>query len=174
MLKRIMVLAVAAVGVMAVPAAAQQYPPNVNSVTISDTTPCPGDAVTISGTVTATDFEPGSTVVVTLDGGTQLGTPTVGADGTFSLGVTIPADLEGEHTIQATGTGSGVTLTASFEVNSCEATTTTAVAAPGGSLPRTGSSDSTMTLVRVGLALAAVGGVLLAVAAKRRRRAAIA
>ncbi|MGH9213812.1 MAG: hypothetical protein ACRD2C_24535 [Acidimicrobiales bacterium] len=171
MLKRIAVFAVAAIGLTAAPAAAQQYPPDVNSVTVSDTTPCPGDVVTVSGTVAGEGFEEGTTVVVTLDGATQLGTPSVGADGTFSLDVTIPADLTGEHTIVATGTGSDVSLSATFEVGDCDATTTTVAA--GGSLPRTGS-NSTMPLVRAGLALAAVGGVLLAIAAKRRRRAALA
>jgi LPXTG-motif cell wall-anchored protein len=39
----------------------------------------------------------------------------------------------------------------------------------GGDLPNTGS-DTTMTLVRVGVALAALGGLLLAISTKRRRR----
>lgn len=39
-----------------------------------------------------------------------------------------------------------------------------------GQLPRTG--DDTMPLVRLGLGLAAVGGVITAIAAERRRRAA--
>lgn len=170
MLKRIAVLAVAAVGLTAAPAAAQQYPPNEISVSVSDTTPCPGDVVTASGTFRGENFEPGLPVVVTLDGSTELGTPVAGDDGTFSLEITIPADLTGSHTITATGTannGEPVTGNADFTVGDCDVTTTTA---PGGALPRTGS-NSTMPLVRAGVALAALGGVLLAFAAKRRRRA---
>jgi uncharacterized surface anchored protein len=170
MLKRIAVLAVAAVGFMAVPAAAQQYPPETKTIAASDTTPCPGGPTTITGE----GFDAGSTVTVTLDGTTPLGTPTAGDDGTVSLEVTIPTTTAtGQHTIEATGTGISAAITATLNVVSCEEAPTTTVVTPGGSLPSTGS-NSTMTLVRFGLALAAIGGVLLAVAAKRRRRAVIA
>lgn len=173
MLKRIAVFAVAAVGLTAAPVAAQQYPPDEITVAASDTTPCPGDAVTLTGTVTGQNFPPGSTVVLTQDGTTELGTVTSDGDGDFSLEITIPVDATGTHTITATSTGlegRTVTFDTSFEVVDCDVTTTTV---PGGALPETGS-NSTMPLVRAGVALAALGGVLLAVAAKRRRRHALA
>lgn len=174
MLKRMAVLAAALVGLAAVPAAAQQYPPDENLVTVSDTTPCPGGAVTI----TAKTFTPGSTVDVRLDGA-PLATPTADAEGVVTVEATVPQTTTvGSHTITASGPGSDnapMDLTATIDVVSCDqGTTTTTVAAGGGGggdLPRTGS-DTTMTLVRVGLGLAALGGVLLAVATKRRRRAA--
>jgi hypothetical protein len=170
MLKRIVVFAVAAIALAAAPAAAQQYPPTQKSITASDTTPCPGGATTITGQ----GFEAGTAVTLTLDGSTSLGNPTAGADGAFSIGVTIPSSTAtGSHTVTATGTGADTaSVTATLNVVSCEETTTTTIV-PGVSLPRTGSS-STMPLVRAGLALTALGGVLLAIAAKRRRRAAIA
>jgi hypothetical protein len=169
MLKRIAIFAVAAIGLTAAPVAAQQYPPEEKTIAASDTTPCPGGATTITGE----GFDAGSTVQLTLDGTTSLGSATVGDDGTFSVEVTIPeTTATGEHTVSATGTGIDAAITATLEVVSCEApaTTTTVV---GGALPRTGS-NSTMPLVRAGLALTAIGGVLLAVAAKRRRRTAVA
>jgi LPXTG-motif cell wall-anchored protein len=175
MLKRMAVLAAALVGLAglaASPAAAQQYPPEENLITVSDTTPCPGGAVSI----TAKTFTPGSTVDVKLDG-TALATATADGAGVITLDATVPeTTTNGSHTITATGPGSDnapLDLTATIDVTSCEQTTTTTVAAGGGggNLPRTGS-DSTMNLVRVGLGLAALGGVLLAVATKRRRRSA--
>lgn len=169
MLKRIAVLAVVAIGLAAGPAAAQQYPPEERTISASDTTPCPGGATTITGT----GFEPGTVVTLTLDDTTSLGTPTAGEDGTISIEVVIPTTTAtGTHTIKATGTGIDAAITATINVVACEEAPTTTVAA-GGDLPRTGS-NSTMTMVRTGLALAAIGGVLLAVAAKRRRRAAMA
>jgi LPXTG-motif cell wall-anchored protein len=179
MLKRMAVLAVALIGLMAAPAAAQQYPPGDNLVTVSDTTPCPGGPVTI----TAQTFAAGSTVEIALDG-TPIASATAGDDGTVSVDVVVPETTQlGAHTITATGPGEDqapMELTASIDVVACDtqAPTTTAPATGGGAgggggddLPRTGS-DTTMTLVRIGLALAALGGVLLAVATKRRRRAA--
>ena len=169
MLKRIAVLVVAAIGLTAGPAAAQQYPPDTNLVTVSDTTPCPGGPAT----VTAQTFTAGSGVSVTLDG-TEVATPTAGTDGKISVDLTIPTTTAtGQHVVAASGTGStGEPMELKVDINvvSCNQAHAT-TAAPSGTLPRTGS-DSTMTMVRVGLALAAFGGVLLAVAAKRRRRAA--
>jgi LPXTG-motif cell wall-anchored protein len=177
MVKRMLVLAVALVGLMATPAMAQQYPPGENLITVSDTAPCPGDAVLVS----AKTFQAGAAVTVKL-GDTVVGTPAAGANGVVELGISIPAgQAQGAVAVTATGPGAGgeVALTASVDVTACNespATTTPASggggAGGGGDLPRTGS-DGTMTLVRVGVALAALGGVLLAIASKRRRRPAV-
>lgn len=169
MLKRTAILVGAAIALTAAPAAAQQYPPETKTIAASDTTPCPGGATTITGE----GFEPSSTVTLTLDDTIELGTPTADDEGKISLDVTIPeTTATGQHTVKATGAGIDAAITASLNVVSCDAVPPTTAPAGGGDLPRTGS-DSTMTMVRVGLALAAVGGVLLAVAAKRRRRAAV-
>src|SRR5687768_7149333 len=49
MVKRLFVATAVAVVLMAAPAAAQQYPPAVNSLTVSDTTPTPGQTITAQG-----------------------------------------------------------------------------------------------------------------------------
>jgi LPXTG-motif cell wall-anchored protein len=173
MLKRIAVLALAAVGVglAAAPAGAQQYPPEDNLLTVSDTTPCPGGEATVTGQ----NFVAGTPVTISLDD-QVVGTPTAGEDQTVSLTVTIPeTTAEGEHLVTAVGQGieeADLHLTVTIDVVSCD-TPTPSPAAPGGGgdLPRTGS-DSTMNLVRIGLGLAALGGVLLALAYRKRRHAA--
>jgi LPXTG-motif cell wall-anchored protein len=175
MVKRIAVLAVALVALMAAPAMAQQYPPSENLITVSDSTPCPGQAVTVA----AQTFAAGGAVTVKL-GEAVVGTPTADASGKVSLRVTVPAgQAQGAVTVTATGPGTDdapqLTVTASVDVVACnEAPPATVPGGGGGSggspgLPKTGS-DNTMTLVRVGVALAAVGGLLLAVSTKRRKR----
>src|SRR4029453_13957407 len=96
---------------------AQQYPPNENLITASDTTPCPGQDVT----VTAQTFTPGSAVTVKL-GDTTVGTPTADANGKGSLGVTIPAgQARGAVQFPATGPGNDASLTvnAAVEIVAC-------------------------------------------------------
>jgi trimeric autotransporter adhesin len=180
MLKRIAVIAGAVVALAAAPATAEGYPPGDNLITVSDTTPCPGDTVT----VTAQTFIPGSPVEVSFDT-THLGSPVANADGVVTLEATIPEGTPlGEHIFTALGSGieeADLHLTANVEVVSCDVAPTTSVATGGGAagggdsggggLAFTGS-NATTTLLRVGLALAAMGGVLLAVATKRRRSAA--
>ncbi len=82
MVKRLIALGVLAVLAMAAPAAAQQYPPAVNSLTVSDTTPCPGQTITIEGRT----FAPGSTATVVLTSGpVTLGSATADAAGVIAL-----------------------------------------------------------------------------------------
>lgn len=173
MLKRFAVLALAIVGVgsglAATPAGAQQYPPEDNLLTVSDTTPCPGGTATVTGA----NFIPGTQVTISLDD-QVVGTPTADANNTVTLEVTIPETTSlGEHLITAIGGGieeADLHLTVTIDVVDCDAAPPSTVApGGGGSLPTTGS-NTTMNLVRIGLALAAVGGVLLAVAYRKRRR----
>lgn len=176
MLKRSAVLALAVVGVAiglaATPAGAQQYPPEDNLLTVSDTTPCPGGQATVTGR----NFIPGTPVTISLDD-QVVGTPTADDANTVTLEVTIPETTsEGEHLITAIGQGieeADLHLTVTIDVVPCDAAppSTSPVAGGGSNLPRTGS-DSTMNLVRIGLGLAAAGGVLLAVAYRKRRRSA--
>lgn len=178
-MKRLVVLAVAAtVGFAASPAAAD-YPPGDDGIEVSDATPCPGQTFTI----TAGDFEPGSEVTVTLLPDAVLGTPEVAPDGSVTLDVTLSAaQAVGEPaTIEVEGFGEDpneegeiLILSADVDVVACDeptpTTTPPTTATPGGNLPDTGSSDSTMTMLKVGGGLAAAGGVLIALAATRRRR----
>jgi LPXTG-motif cell wall-anchored protein len=166
MVKRLIALGVLAVVAMAAPAAAQQYPPAVNSLTVSDTTPCPGQIVTIEGRT----FAPGSTATVVLESGpVTLGSATADALGVITLQGTIPVDTPlGSHRLVATGTApNGQTLSLSLAIQmaaaNCGGTSTAS-----GTLPRTGD-DTSIPLAKIGLGLAAVGGVITALAAKRRK-----
>ncbi len=165
MLKRLIALGGMAVLAMAVPAAAQQYPPGVNSLTCSDTTPTPGQTITIEGRT----FAAGGTVTVTFGSApVTLGSPTADEAGAFALQATIPADTPlGAHTITATGPApNGQTLTLSLVCRVVPAEGGGAAAA--GNLPRTGS-DTSIPLAKIGLGLLALGGVVYAIASKRRK-----
>jgi hypothetical protein len=166
MVKRMVAAAAVALGLLAVPAGAQQYPPAVNSLTVSDTTPTPGQTIDI----TAQTFVGGSSVTVTLNPETVLlGTATSDPSGVARLAGTIPASTPlGAHTIVAQGTASDdtpLTLTVSINVVAADGS---GGSGTGGGLPRTGD-DTSLPLARIGLALAAAGGVVTAVAAKRRK-----
>jgi hypothetical protein len=168
MVKRMAVAAAVALGLLAAPAAAQQYPPAQNSLTVSDTTPTPGQTIDI----TAQTCVPGSSVTVTLDSDrVVLGTPAADSSGVARLSATIPANTSlGAHTIIAVCTGSDgapLRLTAAINVVAADG----AGSGAGGGLPRTGD-DTSLPLARIGLALAAAGGVITAIAAKRRKAAA--
>ncbi|HEX6419576.1 MAG TPA: LPXTG cell wall anchor domain-containing protein [Acidimicrobiales bacterium] len=154
------------------PAAAQQYPPAVNSITVDCRTPAPGDTVKVE----ARTFAGGSQVALTLSGGVAIGTATAGDDGVATAQVTVPADTaKGPNEITATGQapdGSALSLSTDITVaDGCGAAAPPPTEAPSGALPRTGD-DSSIPLARLGLALAALGGIVMAVAAKRRRAAA--
>ena len=115
MFRRLVVIAAASTAALVVgatPVGAQDYPPPNNFLTIDDTTPTPGQAVTIgSGT-----YVEGAPVTVTLESApVSLGAPNAGSDGTISLDTAIPADTTlGEHTITATGESPSGPLTQSI------------------------------------------------------------
>ena len=161
---------------MAAPAAAQQYPPAVNSLTVSDTTPTPGQTVTLVGRT----FAPGAAVTATLTS-EPVGLATAAADpsGVVTMQATIPASTSlGLHTITAAGQApDGSELSVSVNITVVDADGAAGGAGngadPGAGLPRTGD-DSSISLAKLGLTLAAIGGVITAVAAKRRKAAALA
>lgn len=179
MVKRMAALAGATVAVaiasMATPAGAQQYPPADNRVTVSAACPEPGDTITVS----ARTFTPGADVGVTLtpqDGeAVGLGNATADGSGVASLDVAVPDVSRGPATL--TASGDSLDLTANITI--CpfdEPVEEGDAAAPfgpapddqaAGQLPRTGSD---LGPLQIGLALAALGGLLMALAAKRRRR----
>jgi hypothetical protein len=127
-------------------------------------------------TVTDTGWMPDSQVDLELHSDpVNLGSATVGDDGSFSKEVTIPADTpEGTHTIVITGTGDdqqpqthSVEIKVSSEVVNSGSTTTTTTASGGsggGSLPFTGGPAMPLLIVSVAMILAGVG-----LGARRRR-----
>jgi LPXTG-motif cell wall-anchored protein len=175
MVKRLFVATAVAVVLMAAPAAAQQYPPAVNSFTVSDTTPTPGQTITAQGRT----FAPGAGVTMTLSSvPVVIANGSADAAGVVTVDATIPADTPiGPHTITAAGEapdGSPLSLTVSINVVPADGEGESAAGADSGSsLPRTGD-DTSMPLARIGLLLAAIGGIITAVAAKRRKSAAAA
>ncbi|MCL3816906.1 Ig-like domain repeat protein [Aeromicrobium wangtongii] len=89
------------------------------SVTSSDTTPAPGETVT----VTASGYRVGEAVTVSL-GATAVGVATADGSGTATLAVTVPATAAtGVAAVTAVGSGSGYTSTGSVEVLTETATT---------------------------------------------------
>jgi LPXTG-motif cell wall-anchored protein len=174
MVKRMIAVAALAVVGVGGPASAQQYPPAVNTVTVSDTTPCPGDTITVD----ARTFQPGAPVTVTLVSSSLVLAGTADANGVVALQVTLPTGTPvGEHTITATGQSPSGPLSLSARITiepSCAgAAAAAAPTRPSGALPKTGD-DSSLQLAKLGLALAAVGGVITAIAVKRRKAAAAA
>jgi len=166
MVKRLIALGALAVLAMAAPAAAQQYPPAVNSLTVSDTTPSPGQTITIQGQT----FAEGATATVVLNSDpVTLGSATANAAGQIVLQATIPTDTPlGSHTLVASGqapNGQTLSLSLAIEVVPAQGGGT---GTSGGNLPRTGDSTS-LPLAKVGLGLLAVGGVIYSIAAKRRK-----
>jgi LPXTG-motif cell wall-anchored protein len=176
MLKRTITAAALAAGLAVVltaaPAAAQQYPPAVNSLTCDDTTPDAGQTISC----TAQTFAAGATVTFTL--GSEpvvVGSGAAGQNGVVTTDVTIPADTPaGPHTLTASGAapdGSTLTLTLALTVGGDGQGA--GDDDQGGNLPNTGD-DSSIPLAKLGLGLAALGGIITALAAKRRKAAAMA
>lgn len=164
MTKRIVALGLFLTVVAAGPAAAQQYPPAENSLVISDTRPTPGQTISI----TARTFSPGCPVTVVLDpGGVPLGSGPADAEGVLTLDVTVPEDTElGAHTIVVSC--AGLELTGRIVVVAAQAAAAPA-GPPEGALPETGGDS--LPLAQAGVVLLAIGGLVTAVATKRRKAA---
>jgi LPXTG-motif cell wall-anchored protein len=175
MVKRLLAAAIMTVVLLAAPAAAQQYPPAVNSLTVGCPTPTAGDTVGIEGRT----FAAGSAVSITLPtSSVVVGTATADASGAVALEVTIPATTaRGANTISAAGQapdGTPLSVSASITVaDGCRAAAAGVTDRSSGPLPKTGD-DSSIPLAKLGLVLAAIGGVITAMAAKRRKAAAAA
>jgi hexosaminidase len=148
------------VGVLAAPASAQ-YPPGGTTCGVSDTSLGPGDQITVSGS----GWQPGSTVTFTLQpGGIELGSTTVGADGSFGpIVLTIPNSVApGSYSLSCSGIdveGNPITRVSPIQVVGVVA----------------GGPAFTGTTLNVPLWLALIAGllatgVLLVVLGGRRRR----
>jgi hypothetical protein len=131
--------------------------------TISVTPPNPAPGAT--ATVTGQNFPANTSQPIILSSTpVQIGTANIGADGTFSTVVTIPADLApGAHTISVLCVPSGVSATVNFSVPGASTETTTVST---GGVAVTGSDSEP----KVVIAFAAIAvGVALVMAARRRR-----
>lgn len=83
-------------------------------ITLSKASGPPTTKVTVNGT----GFGSSETVITTFDTTTTLGSTTTDSTGSFSLGITIPAtSLPGQHSIQAKGKSSGLTVSRTFLVS---------------------------------------------------------
>ncbi|MGH9246016.1 MAG: LPXTG cell wall anchor domain-containing protein [Acidimicrobiales bacterium] len=157
MITRTLLAAVLLVVLGAGAADAQEYPPQPDFLTVSDSTVFVGQTIT----VTARTFQPGSTVQFAIN--PPLGSGTANADGIASISATIPSLSAGQHTITATGVDTaGAPLTVSGTV--------TVVVPAEAPLPVTGANS--LPLARIGIVAVAAGGLL--VLFSRKRRAAIA
>lgn len=184
MLKRVTGLAIAVAGVVGIglvgvagPAGAEQYPPADNGIAVVCTTPAAGETVG----VTARTFTPGAQVSFSIGAGSALGTTTANGEGVAQLDVTIPGDAQpGDQTITASGQAPDGVLSVTARVtvaDGCAGAPDEGAAPPaaapssddsdGGGLPVTGSG-LTMLLLQIALALAAAGGVFLALSRRRR------
>jgi hypothetical protein len=160
MIRRILVLGAVACAMLAVgltaPAGAQAgYQGCV--ATFSDTTPSPGQTITISGT----GATPNHTVTASI-GGVVIGSGTADAGGAFSFSATIPADVTGTVTLS-------VDCNAENPNSVVEGITITVGAAGGGGgapLPVTGSS-STLPLAKLAVVLLSAGALMLVVSRRR-------
>lgn len=169
--KTIATAALAVLAILAAPTAASAYVVD-GSVTVSDSTPSPGEAVTVN--IAAGSFDGGEPVVfsVTGEGSVTLAalrtavetvskTKTADANGAASVVVTLPANASGTYTLTATGQTSGNIATVSLTVAAADA-------GAGAVLPRTGGELPFAVIWIAGGALV-LGVVLVAVLGLRRR-----
>lgn len=146
MSKRLFAVAAAAVAVLAVaggaPAGAQTYPPPPASLTVDDSTPAPGQAIT----VTMSGCRPTTFALFGVDL-ILLGSGPAGDDGVARATVTIPAVLPaGDHTVSGLCLGANglpLFLRTTITVTPGAAPPpTTTPAAPGATGAGTGGSGS--------------------------------
>ena len=146
-------------GAAAAPASTTPYPPpSCPLLTISTTTPFPGETITVAGT----NFTPGASVDIDLDTNTTLGHATADASGNFSVHVTLPAGVTGNHVIRAVGTGLGNCPVDPIQINASGAEGSSS---SSGGLASTGVD----ILTGIAVALALVGAGVLFTRGGRRR-----
>jgi LPXTG-motif cell wall-anchored protein len=138
------------------------YPPPAG-ITIDKPSVDPGESVTVTGDGCAAGVD-----VTILLGDTEVATATTTEDGTFSATFEVPpGTAPGTYSVDAVDCTVEVLSTTLTVLGAAAATT---AASSGGTLPRTGS-DTTESLIRIGVVLLACGG-LLVFAARRRAAAA--
>ena len=137
-------------------------PPSCPLLTVSTTNPFPGQTITVAGT----NFTASVAVTIELDTHVALAHTNADTSGSFSVHVTLPSDLTGNHTISALGTNLGNCPVDPIEI------TVQAGAAPssssnGGGLASTGVN----VLVGLVIALGLIAAGLFATRSGRRRNA---
>jgi hypothetical protein len=137
------------------------YPPTCFLIKLSTTTPNPDQTITVTGQ----DFTSGIDVTVVLDAATVLATTRVDADGSFAVGVTVPAGLTGSHAVSATGDPR--LRTGDCPAAAVQITIGTQPASSGGGLASTGLDVALGVAVAVALLAA---GLVLARAGRRANR----
>jgi hypothetical protein len=166
MIKKVLGLAALLMLVLTPAALAQDYPTGGTGATASDTTPAPGQSITLRGT----GFQTGSTETFDLfSAPVRLGTAVADSTGTATLTATIPASTPaGSHHVEISGTGSnGQPRTVSV------ALTVTGTGGSSGTVPVTGSNSS-KPIAEIGVGALALGGLLVLVARRRSKAGAAA
>jgi LPXTG-motif cell wall-anchored protein len=149
------------------PAQTNYSPP---SLQVTPTAVLPGQQYTATGS----GCQPPETVTLVLNpGDTVLGATTSDQNGNYSFTSNFPSVAPGVYTITAT-CGAVVTSTQETVLGTAAAVPVAAAPPPTTALPlpRTGSSD-TLPLTRIGLAVVAAGGLVVALARKRRSAVAV-
>lgn len=192
MRKMIRIMAAIVVAAAACVAGAQvagaQYPPVVCVVTINPATVAPGGSATLSGSVTTTEGPAANSPVSFTINGEPLGSTNTDGAGDFSLVVTIPNLPSGTYTIVANcGPGVDGDVLGNTDVNVDEpndggnnnqGNDNNQGNPPSGNQGNQGSGNLARTgsdlglPVQIGVGLLALGGIILALSASRRRSAA--
>lgn len=148
-------------GVLGTQAVYAQYDP-VGPVAVSDTSPEPGDTITVQGS----GFDPGSEVKITIESEpVLLATTTANLSGAFSADVTLPTSFQGRHTVKATGIapdGSVRVLATQITIGAGQLPDTSAI-----EQPHKGLSDDTLVLGIAAAGVLLVTGTVLFTARRR-------
>jgi hypothetical protein len=142
------------------PAHAQVYPPDPKPISIDRSVVNPGDTITVSGEQADAGAE---LSLQFFPGPRELATTTAGADGRWSVEVTIPADAgPGKHALSAVSDGD-VLATAVVEVR-----------APAGEVAGESTSSSSgglrLGLLALGVAAVAIGIAVVLLVRRQRDR----
>jgi len=152
---RVLIAAAALLLAFSVPAAAQYT--TGGTIVVTPPTPSAGDSITVA--VTGCD-PTGGEVAVRIDG-VDVGTATVGSDGTFTADFVVPQEAQGPVDVEALCDNGVLGSVITVQVADLP------FQDGGAQLPRTGS-NSTVVLLRAGVGLLGIGALfLIAVALKR-------
>lgn len=140
-------------GATPTPTGCEPYPPGAHRarLTVSTTTPAPGQAFTVAGTNLVAN-EP---ITIDLDGSTVLASLTTSAGGSFSTQVTLPGSVTGTHTISVAGDNSVCAAT------SVTVSVQSGIEAAATSQAQNQSQNLAGTGVDIALGLVAAAGLLV-------------
>jgi hypothetical protein len=143
-------------------AAAQSYP-DTPTLTVDQPVVAPCTTVVLTGT----GFLPDTLVTITVDG-KVIGTVMSDENGNYTFSYTVSCSEVDGAVLTFTGDdGTNIlSVSVTVEAGASAPTTTTTT----GTLPRTGTSDTTASLIRVAVVLLTVGAILVLATSRRRRR----